>query len=102
MQQNRQQRRQENRRIHRHRSHPKYYRQFDGELGVYGQVFCARCRVHIAYLDQAEWQEVQLYDSQRREQFNTDRVLSRIDGLSTQTDIIVLEPEQQINKDEHR
>jgi hypothetical protein len=66
MQQNRQQRRQENRVIHRHRAHPKVYRQFDGEQGVYGQVICQKCQCHIAYLDKAEWREVEAYNRQRQ------------------------------------
>lgn len=91
MQQNRRQRRQENRVIHRHRSHPKYYRQFDGELGVYGQVFCARCRVHIAYLNQAEWREVELYDRQRREQFDTQAIIQRVQDQTQPAQVIVID-----------
>jgi len=74
---NRQQRREESRRVRRHRLHPKAFRQFDGEQGVYGEVICVKCQCHVAYLDKAEWRQVEAYNRNRSNELLREQALQR-------------------------
>lgn len=82
---NRQQRRTEDRTIHKHRHHPKVYRQFDGDMGVYGETICLKCQCHVAYLDKAEWRELEAYNRNRQIQQQVEQTEARVNEYWNQT-----------------
>lgn len=72
---NRLERRAQHRLIQRHRDHGKLINPLDGTNNQWAQVICAQCRVHIGFLDQDEWQNLQDYD---REQIRQHQEMQKL------------------------
>jgi len=72
---NRAEQRAESRRIKKHQDHGKLIQPLDGTGDRWAEVFCAKCGVHIGFLDHDEWQNLQDYD---REQIRQHEEMTRL------------------------